>query len=142
MTIEWVIPGRLARSSRPGFDGPNPTEVDPREVEAWLDEARRLGIRSILCLLDDRQLAYYSRLSGGLLEAYRRAGMVVDHLPVPDLQTPPIPDGDLPRVERAFRDLPAPLLVHCSAGVDRTGAAVAYLMDRLASDDSRRGHNA
>jgi hypothetical protein len=139
VTIEWVIPGRLARSSRPGFGGPNPTEVDPSEVEAWLDEARRLGIRSILCLLDDRQLAFYSRLSGGLLGAYRRAGMVVDHPPVPDLQTPPIPEGDLPRVGRAFRDLPAPLLVHCSAGVDRTGAAVAYLVDRLASDDSSRG---
>src|SRR3990172_1955048 len=58
MAIEWVIPGRLVRSSRPGFGGTNPAEVDPAEVEAWLDEARVQGIRSLLCLLDEPQLPY------------------------------------------------------------------------------------
>lgn len=102
-------------------------DVDPAEVEAWLDEARARGIRSILCLLDEKQLAYYGRLPGGLLAAYRQAGMAVASLPVPDLQTPPIPDADLRRAWQAFLDLPAPLLVHCSAGIDRTGAAVEYI---------------
>jgi protein tyrosine/serine phosphatase len=128
MAIEWVIPGRLARSSRPGFVGADPTDVDPAEVEVWLEEARAHGIRSILCLLDERQLGYYRRLPGGLLDTYRRAGMDVSSLPTPDLQTPPIPEADLARVWQAFRELPAPLLIHCSAGVDRTGAAVAYLL--------------
>src|SRR3990172_410169 len=114
MAIEWVIPGRLARSSRPGFGGANPAEV-----EAWLDEARAQGIRSVLCLLDERQLGYYRRVQGGLLETYRRAGMAVSSVPVTHLQTPPIPPADLPRVWRAFRELPPPLLIHCSAGIDR-----------------------
>jgi hypothetical protein len=63
----WVIPGRLSRAARPGFSGTNPTDVDPSEVETWLGEASAEGIRSILCLLDERQLGYYPRLSGGLL---------------------------------------------------------------------------
>jgi protein tyrosine phosphatase (PTP) superfamily phosphohydrolase (DUF442 family) len=128
MAIEWVIPGRLARSSRPGFGGPNPTDVDPTEVETWLDRAGAQGIRSVLCLLDERQLGYYPRLPGGLLETYRRAGLEVVSLPVPDMQTPPISESELPRVKEAFRELPEPLLIHCSAGLDRTGAAVEYLL--------------
>lgn len=139
MAIEWVIPGRLARSSRPGFGGTNPAEVEPAEVEAWLDEARAHGIRSILCLLDEWQLGYYRRVPGGLLETYRRAGMAVSSVAVPDLQTPPIPPSVLPRVWQAFRALPPPLLIHCSAGVDRTGAAVAYLLDRLSPGPNPEG---
>ena len=139
MAIEWVIPGRLARSSRPGFGGTNPAEVDPADVEAWLDEARAQGIRSILCLLDERQLGYYRRVPGGLLETYRRAGMAASSVPVTDLQTPPIPPADLPRVWRAFRELPPPLLIHCSAGIDRTGAAVAYLRSRLTPSQNPEG---
>jgi hypothetical protein len=131
MAIEWVIPGRLARSSRPGFGGRDPSQVEPAEVDAWLDEARALGIRSILCLLDERQLGYYHRLAGGLLETYRRAGMAVSSLPVPDMQAPPIPEADLPRVWQAFRELPAPLLIHCSAGLDRTGAAVEHILRKI-----------
>src|SRR3972149_2059995 len=98
MAIEWVIPGRLARSSRPGFGGASPAAGGPAEGEAWLDEARGQGIRSILCLLDERQLGYYRLVPGGLLETYRRAGMAVSSVPVTDLQTPPIPPADLPRV--------------------------------------------
>lgn len=129
MAIEWVIPGRLARDARPGFSGANPTDVDPAEVEAWLDEARALGLRSIICLLDDHQLGYYRRLPGGLLETYRRAGLSATSIPVPDMQTPPIPEADLRRIAEAFRDLPGPVVIHCSAGIDRTGAAIGYLMN-------------
>src|SRR3989304_2317231 len=132
MAIEGVAPGRRARSSRPGLGGTNPAEVDPAEVEAWLDEARAQGIRSILCLLDERQLGYYRRVPGGLWGTSPRAGRPASPVPVTALQTPPIPPADLPRVWRAFRELPPPLLIHCSAGIDRTGAAVAYLRSPFA----------
>jgi hypothetical protein len=139
MAITWVIPGRLSRTARPGFSGANPTDVDPGEVEAWLGEARADGIHSILCLLDERQLSYYPRLPGGLLETYRRAGMAVSSVAVADLQTPPIPASVLPRIWQAFRALPPPLLIHCSAGIDRSGAAVAYILDRLSPGPNPEG---
>jgi hypothetical protein len=136
--IEWVIPGRLARSARPGYPGQGGRPVAPAEVEAWLAEAKALGICSILCLLDQDQLEPYRDLPGGLLQAYRRAGMVVGHVPLRDLQTPPIPDGKLPEVWELFAKLPAPLLVHCSAGLDRTGAAVGYILRRLDQQGAER----
>jgi len=129
--IEWVIPGRLARSPRPGYPEQGGRRVDPAEVEAWLGEAKALGIRSILCLLDPEQLNEYRHLPGGLLETYRRAGMGVGHVPVEDHQTPPIPADRLEEVERLFATLPQPLLVHCSAGIDRNEVMLDHDIARL-----------
>lgn len=128
--IEWVVPGRLARSARPGAG----RALDSAAIDSWLAEARALGVRSILCLLDDDQLSRYDELPGGLLEVYRDSGFAVAHLPVQDLQDPPIPQEMLPEVWRVFRELPSPMVVHCWAGVDRTGAAVAYLLSRIAQE--------
>lgn len=110
------------------------------EVDAWIAEAKAIGIRSIVCLLDDDQLAYYPSLAGGLLDRYRRAGLQVGHVPVPDGQSPPIPPERLKDVGREFSSLPKPVLIHCSAGIDRTGAAVSYLQGlwssgKLTTDD-------
>ena len=123
---EWVRQGVLARSGRPG-GGLSALEQD---VDAWLAEVRGMGIRSIVCLLDDQQLRHYAALPGGLLEHYRRAGFHVGHVPVPDRQTPPIAPEDLEAIDRLFRRLPKPVLVHCWAGIDRTGAAVDYLLSK------------
>lgn len=122
---------QLARSSRPGYPSQTPTR---EEVDAWVEGVRRAGIRSIIWLLRE-ELALYDPLRlhpEGLLGYYRTCGFNVRHVPVKDFETPPLTAGELERVAEASRELPKPVLVHCSAGISRTGAAVSFLVAHLA----------
>ncbi len=116
-----VIPQRLYRDERPGY----PSHlVHAGEVADRIQEWKDAGIRSILCLLDQRQLAYYELVPGGLLETYRRAGFEVHHLPVADHKHPPLNADETEEILAIAKQATPPLLIHCSAGIDRTGAAV------------------
>lgn len=132
MEPTWVLEGRLARSPRPGYR-PGAEAAVPRDVvDEWLAGLRRLGIASILCLLADDQLPLYEpALPGGLLRYYRRAGFHVAHLPAPDAQAQPYTAEQLEAAWRAYQELPKPVLVHCSAGYDRTGRVVDHILARL-----------
>jgi protein tyrosine phosphatase (PTP) superfamily phosphohydrolase (DUF442 family) len=127
----WVIPQSLARSSRPGYSGECGRSVSIAEVDAWIAEVRALGVKSIVCLLADNQLPLYSQLPSDLVSYYRNAGFSVKHVPAQDRREPPLSQDQMERVWAAYQELPKPVLVHCSAGCDRTGQAVAGIERRL-----------
>ena len=131
---EWVIEGLLARSQRPGYPVDRPRFDVVRE---WADAVSGLGTMSVICLMDDQQISRYDGIGGngeGLLDYYRTLGLEVKHIPAEDYKTPPLSATELDAVWEAFRRLPKPTLVHCSAGRDRSGAAVKHILSQLESD--------
>jgi len=131
--IRFAIPGRLARSSRPGYR-PDGRPVPNSVVDAWLADAEALGIRSIICLLHDEHLKLYADLGSDLVAYYRQHGFQVEAIPVRDHQIPPLDVDALARIARAYAALPKPVLVHCSAGIDRTGSAIRHLQRCVDND--------
>ncbi|MCL4241939.1 MAG: tyrosine-protein phosphatase [Dehalococcoidia bacterium] len=128
----WVVEGVIATSPRPGFaPGPELT-VHDHVVDSWIEDARRFGIRSVMCLIGDDQLWLYRKAAPeGLLDRYRSSGFDVFHLPTVDQQTHPFTPEQYELAWEAFMRLPKPVLVHCSAGMDRTGRVVDFILARL-----------
>jgi protein tyrosine phosphatase (PTP) superfamily phosphohydrolase (DUF442 family) len=129
--MRWVIQGQLARGSRPGYGGEQDAQVTRGVVDAWVSQASGLGIRSIICLLAKEQLDLYKSLPTDLVSYYRERGFTVAHIPRPDHRRPPLTENQLRRVWSAYKRLPKPVFVHCSAGIDRTGRAVPHIVDKL-----------
>lgn len=131
--IQIEIEGLLLRSPRPGRHLAKTNPVPESVVTAWIEEARGQGVVAIICLLDDQHLSLYQHCAGGagLLQAYRDSGFDVVHIPVRDHCHPPVPASDLEHAVEEYQRLPKPVLVHCSAGMDRTGAVVRAIRSTL-----------
>lgn len=103
------------------------------DVENWIVAAKMVGIRTIICLLTDDQLRYYCHLPKGLLETYQDAGFKVIHRPVTDPFYNPNGwielENILPIIYNDFLVAEKPVLVHCSAGVDRSPKAAQFIVD-------------
>ncbi len=129
--LRWVIDKQLARSDRPGYGAERGSQVPRSDVDAWMEEVRSFGVKSIICLLAADQLGFYRQLADDLVDYYRQAGFSVAHVPAEDHQRPPLTESHLEQIWNAYRSLPKPVLVHCSAGIDRTGCAVEYIKKRV-----------
>ena len=57
--FRWVIKQQLARGRRPGVEGKRGRQVAKSVVDNWIKEAKEQRVRSILILLDQRQLRFY-----------------------------------------------------------------------------------
>jgi len=138
--VIWVIPSILACSQRPlrdhpqfGGRSPLPSEARP-EVVSWVSRVKNIGIRSIICLLEPDQLdRYYVRgglnlHASGLLGYYRKHGFNVKHFPLTDYQRPT--DALMNQVLEEFDRLPKPVLIQCSAAIDRTTPVAAFIAAR------------
>lgn len=129
--LSWVIKGELARSSRPGYGGERGAPVAREVVDAWLADLQRDDICAIICLLGDDQLHLYDDLPGGLIPYYVASGFPVRHILAADHQQPHLSRSQLDAVWEAYSDLPKPVVIHCSAGIDRTGSAVDWIVRQL-----------
>jgi hypothetical protein len=134
-TMQNEIPGVLFSSPRPGYDHGRNAPVSKRAVDEWVEEAALLGIRGVICLLEDEHLRLYEAVPGGLLSYYKANGLTVAHVPAHDGRSPPLCKTQLEQVGLHFANLPRPVVVHCSAGMDRTGLAVERLTRHFGAGD-------
>jgi hypothetical protein len=141
----WVIDKRLACAQRPlrdkpelgGGPGKQPPPLPPEarpSVEAWVNRVIENGFRSVISLLEVAQLERHYIRGGldlhpeGLLGYYRSRGLVVESVPCTDYQRPNA--KQMQEILSAFRRLPVPVLLHCSAGIDRTAPVAAFIFDQ------------
>lgn len=109
-------------ASRPGYGR---FAVPKRLLDAWLDFMATQGIRRICCLLSAEQLDFYE----DLLDAYgaRFGRGHVCWAPIPDFHLADVStlcDTILPFLAAADA-ANQPVVVHCSAGLGRTGHVLA-----------------
>lgn len=127
---EWNPHLQIGRAYRPGYNSEQ-LITTPDSVRDWILRVKALGVRSVISLLSEAELRWYGHLPGGLLGSYQSAGLEAFSLPVPMDIPGVLTRNHLEQLDAAFDRLPRPLVIHCSAGLVRSRAAVDHLAQRI-----------
>jgi len=140
----WVIPNELACSHRPlryhrlfGGSARNLAAEAAPFVREWAEMIAVYGIQSIICLMSPTEVGFYRDLELGTTDliSFYESRFKVRHLPWEDpahSKTAPALIEKKKRETRqaaleAFNDLPKPVLLHCSAGIQRSAPVASYI---------------
>ena len=146
----WLLDGTLACSQRPLRYHPDfgvhpnscrcgccrnslPPEAKQLVVD-WVERVTFEGIRSIISLLEEDQHKKYYVRGGlglhpeGLFGYFRAQGFNFCHIPITDYQTPS--ESQMENVLEAFDRMPKPVLLQCSAAIDRTSPVAGYIVSK------------
>lgn len=149
--LVWVIPKALACAHRPlrhhphygGSGLPIPKEGTPLILE-WVEQIHLEGIASIISFMHNRDLRCYREIDLGgrnLIAFLEHEGFRMCHLPWEDpahsKTDPGVKRAKLEQVRRdalaAYDRLPKPVLLQCSAGIDRSAPVAAYIWQSRAA---------
>ncbi len=143
--LVWVLRDRLACAQRPLRHHPRysgsgvvlPATLTPLVFD-WVAKIRAAGIVSVISFMHDRDRACYAELDLGsedVLSFYESQGLAVVRLPWEDphhsradkMVKQRALDDSRARALRAFDELSKPVLLQCSAGIDRSAPVAAYI---------------
>jgi hypothetical protein len=143
--LYWVVPDRLACAHRPLRHHPryagSGTILPPSATSLlfdWAEQILAAGIRSIISLMHDRDIRCYQSLdlrAANLIEFFKQRGLQVAHIPWEDphhkTSSPSEKRKTLLRIRQealaSYDILPKPVVVQCSAGIDRSSPVAAFI---------------
>ena len=119
----WVVHGRL-------LAGEHPTEFNDDATIAKLAALLDTGIRTFVDLTETREMKSYHHLLRTMAED-RRTKITFHRIGIPDRGVPSVSTlrWILDEIDRSTRD-GNPVLVHCFAGIGRTGTVVGCYLRR------------